>query len=131
MRKAQQLQRFRTDGQTVSPERLVILLYERLGRDLAEAATAIDQDETERRHNALVHAQQIVEELSYAVRPDVWEGGDGLIALYDFILELLVQANIAVDRTPVDQAAKLISDLTDAWRDAYVSLASTPNAQTS
>ena len=30
MRRAEQLQKFRTDGNTVSPERLVVLLYERL-----------------------------------------------------------------------------------------------------
>lgn len=125
MRRAEQLQKFRTDGNTVSPERLVVLLYERLERDLVDARTAIGDGDAERRHAALLHAQEIVEELSYAVRPDVWEAGKGLVAIYDFVLELLVRANVGPDVTAVDQASRLIGDLTAAWRDAYVSVAST------
>ncbi len=128
MRKVEQLQRFRSDGKSVSPERLVILLYERLGRDLAEASAAIDEGAGERRHNSLLHAQRIVEELSYAVRPELWEGGDGLMALYGFVLDLLVKANISADRSAVEEAAKIISDLSEAWRDAYVSLATSQDA---
>ena len=123
MRKLEQLQRFSSDGRSVSPERLVILLYERLGRDLSEAGSAIDDAATERRHKALLHAQEIVEELSYAVRPELWDGGDNMIALYEFVLDLLVQANVSADRTAVDQAAAIIDDLAGAWREAYVSLA--------
>lgn len=125
MRRAEQLQKYRTDGNTVSPERLVVLLYERLERDLADARTAIGEGDAERRHAALVHAQEIVEELSYAVRTDVWEAGKGLVAIYDFVLELLVRANVGPDAVAVDQASRLIGDLTAAWRDAYVSVAST------
>ena len=125
MRRAEQLQKFRTDGNTVSPERLVVLLYERLERDLVDARAAIDAGDAERRHGALLHAQEIVEELSYAVRTDVWDAGKNLVAIYDFVLELLVQANVGPNAAAVDEAATLIHDLTVAWREAYVSLAST------
>ena len=98
MRKSDQLKKFQSDGKTVSPERLLVMLYERLGRDLADAAVAIVDGDAERRHSCLVHAQEIVEELAYAVRPDVWQSGEGLLALYEYVLELLVKANINSDR---------------------------------
>ena len=122
MRKADQLKKFQSDGKTVSPERLLVLLYERLGRDLDDAASAIVDGDAERRHSSLVHAQEIVEELAYAVRPDVWESGDGLLALYDYVLELLVKANVNSDRAAVTEAQRIVADLTEAWRQAYLDL---------
>lgn len=122
MHKASQLQKFTSDGKTVSPERLLVLLYERLGRDCAEAALAIAEKDASRRHRALVHAQEIVEELAYAVRPDVWESGDGLLAIYQYILDLLVKANINSDLRALDEATRIVTDLTEAWRRAYVEI---------
>jgi flagellar protein FliS len=123
MRKAEQLKKFQSDGKTVSPERLLVMLYERLGRDLAEATAALRDGDAERRHGCLVHAQEIIEELAYAVRPDVWESGEGLLALYEYLLELLVKANINSDRAALAEASRIVADLTEAWRQAYVELA--------
>lgn len=129
MRRTDQLQRFRSDGQSVSPERLVVLLYDRLSRDLRDALSAIDAEAREPRHNALLHAQQIVEELSYAVRPDIWDGGDRLISLYDFVLELLVKGNVGADRSAIEHAAGIIDGLADAWRQAYLAVTPKTAAQ--
>lgn len=127
MRTRDPRQRFETDGKSaVSQERLVILLYERLERDLAEARRAVASGDTHTRHRCLVHAQLIIEELSYAVRPELWEGGDGLLALYDYLLGLLVRANIEASTLAIDEAAHFVSDLTEAWRGAYLTL--TPEA---
>ena len=123
MRREQQINKFRSDGKTVSPERLVVLLYERLAGDLADAHAAIIDGDSERRHAMLLHAQEIIEELAYAVRPDVWEGGDGLIALYDYLLALLVKANIKSDTAAIAEAARTVDGLAGAWREAYVELA--------
>jgi len=128
LRRTDQLQRFRSDGRSVSPERLVILLYDRLSRDLRDALNAIEAEEMELRHKALLHAQQIVEELSYAVRPDLWDGGDRLISLYDFVLELLVKGNVGADSAAIQHAAKIIDGLADAWRQAYVAVTPTTTA---
>lgn len=129
MRPGDARQRFRTDGmQSVSPERLVILLYERASRDVHEARRGIVDGDHEIRHRNLVHAQEIIEELAYAVRPDVWEAGDGLLGLYEYIHQRLVEANIGSDLVALDEATRLIDDLASAWRDAYVSLQTTETA---
>jgi flagellar secretion chaperone FliS len=125
MRHGDQRRRFQTDGmQSVSPERLVILLYERAGRDVAEARRAIVEPDAEIRHRMLLHAQEIVEELAYAIDIEVWPDGDALLSIYEYILELLVRANIETDLVALDEATALLTDLTTAWRDAYVSLQS-------
>jgi flagellar protein FliS len=123
MRVSEQRRRYQTNGtQSVSPERLVILLYERTRRDLAEARSAIDAGATETRHNALLHAQEIVEELAYAVRPDVWEGGTSILALYDYLLGLLVRANVEASSAAIAEADTIVGDLLGAWETAYTSL---------
>ena len=123
MRRADQLQKFKSDGKTVSPERLLVMLYERLGRDLADAATAIADGDAERRHSTLVHAQEIIEELAYAVNPDVWDSAEGLLALYQYLLELLVKANITSDRRARTEATGIVTELTAAWQQAYIEIA--------
>lgn len=123
MRRDDQLRRFQTDGmQSVSPERLVILLYERALRDLAEAREAIVESDRETRHRTLLHAQEIIEELAYSLQVDVWPGGEGLLAVYDYVLGLLVEANIGSELAPLQEAARLIGDLAGSWRDAYLSI---------
>lgn len=123
MRRDDQLRRFQTDGmQTVSPQRLVILLYERAVRDLTEARAAMVASDRETRHRTLLHAQEIIEELAYSVEVDIWPEGEHLVAIYDYVLGLLVKANIESDLVPLDEAAKLIGGLAASWREAYVSI---------
>lgn len=123
MRSDDQRRRFQTDGmQSVSPERLVILLYERVLRDLEEARGAMVDPDRETRHRTLLHAQEIIEELAYSLQADVWPGSDSLLAIYDYVLGLLVKANIGSDLVPLDEAARLVGDLAASWREAYVSI---------
>ena len=116
-------QRFQSDGmQSISPQRLVVLLYQRAARDVADARAAIVEGRTEDRHRNLLHAQEIIEELGYAVDPEVWEGGETILAVYDYILERLVRANVDADIRAVDEAAQLIGELAEAWSEAYLEL---------
>ena len=46
--------------------------------------------------------------------------------LYDYLLSLLVRANIEASTFDIDEAAGIVNDLTEAWRTAYLSL--TPEA---
>jgi len=127
MRHDDQRRRFQTDGmQSVSPQRLVILLYDRALRDLAEARAAIVDPDTQVRHRTLLHAQEIIEELAYALQVDLWSEGEQLLAIYDYVLGLLVKANIGSDLGALDEAATLIGDLASSWREAYVSIQPAP-----
>ncbi len=110
---------------TASPQRLLVMLYDRLALDLERALTALGNGD---RHGAgveLQHAQDIVLELQSSLRVDAWEGGPRLAALYTWLVTELVQANVRGDRNRVSSCLQVVEPLRDAWRKAAASLAST------
>ena len=116
--------RYKADGgMTASPERLVVLLYQRLVRDLVEAEGAIERGEIEASHHLLIHAQEIIDALDLALDRDAWDGAQGLGDLYAHLHDRLVDANVAKDARIVVQCRAMIEPLSDAWRDAWGSLA--------
>lgn len=116
-------EKFRSSGiQSVSKERLVVLLYERSIRDVNEGRDALVRGDLEAAHRALVHAQQIIEELTESLRPDAWSGAKDLEALYVYVHDLLVTANMKKSVESLDEAESILRELSDAWGQAYVSL---------
>jgi flagellar protein FliS len=103
---------------TASPARLVTLLYERLVRDLTIAETAIGAGDLAEANRNLVHAQDIVIELRSSLRPEAWEGGTSLAALYGFLIRELIAANLAKDAGRVASCRRLVEPLRDAWQQA-------------
>ena len=82
---------------TASPGQLLVMLYERLVLDLQRATDALRRCEPSQAHAPLLHAQDIVLELSSSLRVDVWDGATGLAALYDYLYRELVRANMHKD----------------------------------
>ena len=70
---------------TASPAQLVVMLYDRLVKDLNVALIGLERRDIEGTHMALVHAQEIVSELSASLDTSAWPGGESLKALYDFV----------------------------------------------
>ncbi len=104
---------------TASRERLVLMLYDGLLRFCREAKAAWEQNDLESAHNALLRAQNIVLELTYALdREHGGEFAQRLAQLYGYCYTRLVRANI--DRNPllVDEVAGLLGDLREAWAEA-------------
>lgn len=111
--------RFMTDGVgSTPPERLLVLLYERLLRDLDEAATAIGAGTVEGAHEALSHAQDIIAELHAALDPGSWELADRMGDLYTWLAETLAQANMKKDAALVAEARSVVQPLCDTWSEA-------------
>jgi flagellar protein FliS len=105
---------------TASPARLVVMLYDRLLLDLAravEAQTLGDRGEASRH---LLHAQDIVLELTGSLQHGVWEGSAGLASLYGFIHSELVRANVSGDPARTLGVSELVAPLAEAWRIAAV-----------
>jgi flagellar secretion chaperone FliS len=103
---------------TASPARLVTMLYDRLVRDLATAETALAGSDLEGANHALIHAQEIVWELAAGLDPTKWSGGPALAALYQFMLEELLDANVKKDAAKVESVRGLVEPLRDAWHHA-------------
>lgn len=117
------IDRYRSDGlASQSPERLVVLLYQRLGTDLARAETALLGADVSTAHALLVHAQDIVTELHLALDTTTWPGGDQLDQLYRYLEQQLVLANVRKSPDIVGHCRDLVEPLIDAWDEAYRSV---------
>nr|WP_296065298.1 flagellar export chaperone FliS [uncultured Actinoplanes sp.] len=103
---------------TASPGKLLLMLYERLIRDLTQAEEAIGESDRERSSELLIHAQEIVLELRTTLDMDAWAGAPGLASLYGFVLTELIGANVAQDAAKVASCRGLLEPLRDAWREA-------------
>jgi flagellar protein FliS len=103
---------------TASPARLLIMLYDRLVRDLVTAEAALTGGDIAKASSELVHAQQIVLELRTSLDLDAWDGAAGLADLYSFLHAELVTANLHKDATRVLACREIVEPLRDAWRQA-------------
>ncbi|NUR09862.1 MAG: flagellar export chaperone FliS [Nocardioidaceae bacterium] len=103
---------------TASPARLLVLLYDRLLRDLQQAAELQDAGAHLEAAPHLLHAQEIVLELHSSLQVDVWEGAERLSAIYTFLHRELVRANVKCDVEVTRSCHALVEPLADAWRQA-------------
>lgn len=107
---------------TANPAQLVLMLYDRV-------LTAIDrvQDveipltstDIELVNHELQRAQEILEELQLTLDHD--KGGPvaaSLEGLYNFCINLLVQANVKKDFSHLAEVTRIVTDLRDAWEEA-------------
>jgi flagellar secretion chaperone FliS len=115
--------RFQTDGvASISQERLLLALYDRVVTDLDGAAAAIRGNKPAEAHEKLVHAQEILEELHLALDQQAWDGAENLASLYQYAIERLIAANLRKDLAPVLEVKALIEPLAASWREAFEQL---------
>jgi flagellar protein FliS len=117
---------FRAERTTVSQERLLVLVYERLVRDLADADEAMARSDRAAAHAALIHAQDIVAELDSALDETVWSTAAELSSIYHYLQGRLVQANLHMDETALAEATAAVLPLLDAWTAAWRQLSAAP-----
>lgn len=103
---------------TASPARLLIMLLERLARDVAQAAEAQESGDYIGAGRLLIHAQQIVLELRTSLRHDLWDGAAQLEAIYAFLHTELIRANTSRDVAVTRDCQRLIDPLVETWREA-------------
>lgn len=111
--------RFRAAAEAMTPARIVVLLYERLQRDLGDAEAAFAAGDRYGAHRALVHAQEIVSELDGALDPTVWSEAPRMSQLYGFVASHLVEANVRQDIGALRACRAVIDPLVETWRDAW------------
>ncbi len=122
MNRAKLADRYQTDGLAITPpQQLLIRLYERLQRDLVQASDAATTGLIEETHRLLVHAQEIVYELDLALDTDVWPEGQSLKAIYAYLADRLIQANLRKSPVIVDECLEHVRPLVQAWQAALAS----------
>jgi flagellar protein FliS len=110
---------------TASPARLLVMLYDRLVRDLVNGEAAATEQDFERMSSELQHAQDIILELRTSLDLTVWDGAQGLSDLYTFIYGELLAASIKRDPARISSCRDLVEPLRDAWRQAAIELLQT------
>lgn len=113
------MDRFREATGVITPARMLVLLYERLLRDIEDAEHALSTGDRYGAHRALLHAQEIVAELDGALNPEVWPSATQMSQLYRYLSGRLVDANVTQDRRALRESHAIVVPLLEAWREAW------------
>lgn len=113
---------------TASPAIRLTMLYDRMVIDLHRADEGFGVGDLKMVSDNLCHTQEILLALRSTLRPDLWEGANSLGALYTFLHQELVLANLEKDRDRARKVADMIAELAQAWRQASQAVASSPTS---
>ena len=123
----QQRNRYAADAiMSASPMRLLTMLYDRLLLDLDRAEKAHETESWAVASTNLLHAQDIVAELTSSLKVDAWDGGDRLLALYTYVSGALIDANVKRDTARIRESIELLEPLRLAWHEASGQLVAAP-----
>lgn len=102
---------------TSSAEGVIVLLYDGLFRFLAEARVAMGNKDRaaagERISRSIAILELLASSLDHAASPELCERLEGL---YAFCASRLTAANVTQDTAPLDECARVLDPLRDAWR---------------
>jgi flagellar secretion chaperone FliS len=100
---------------TASPEQLVVMLYDGAGRFLRQAEGAMLDRSWLVASEKLSRAEAIIDELLATLDMDAGEVAARLQSIYVFCKTRLIEARIERDSVRVDQVARLLGELREAW----------------
>ncbi|MCX7822506.1 MAG: flagellar export chaperone FliS [Syntrophobacterales bacterium] len=106
----------KTQAETISPMRLVVMCYEAIVKDLQEAKKFHQERNIEALYDKVRHAQDLITELLIGL--DYEQGGEiavNLGRIYNFILRQLIAVNTRTSPEYYDPLIEIMSDLKEAW----------------
>ena len=109
--------------ETATPAQLIAMLYDAGIAAIRGGCAAVERDDRAEANRQLLRAQDIVLELRCALNHDVGEMARNLDAIYSWIYQRLVHANVHRDAAAAAEAIGLLQPLQEAWRDACVNAA--------
>lgn len=101
--------------QTASPQELSLMLYNGCLKFIKLARKAFDEKNIEAKNTNLTKAQAIINQFRITLDMDV-ELSKDLDALYVFIHEQLVKANIQNNLEALQNAEDMVLELRDTWK---------------
>lgn len=106
-----------TEVLSATPNKLISMLYAGAIKAIKMAQMAAENDDLAKVHVNLVKAQDIIMELRYAVNEEVApELGQQLIALYEFMYQTLVDANVNKTTAQLTDVINLLTELANTWQ---------------
>lgn len=117
----------RTSVETASKEQILLMLYQAAIKNCKKAQEAIEQKNLAKKGEYIGKLQDIIVELSNSLDFEV--GGDvakELDSLYDYMMYASTQANIKIDKQPLDGVLKVLNTLYEGWTEAVKSIKANP-----
>jgi flagellar protein FliS len=106
--------------ETATPAELIGMLYDVGTGAIRAGIAAAEQADRFEAGRQLLRAQDAVMELRCALNPDAGELAQNLDAIYAYLFQRLVDANVRRDGQAAAEALELLSGLQEAWRDACI-----------
>ena len=115
----QQYQQNQVD--TATPDRLLLMMYNGALKFIKTAREGIVEKDIEKANNHIIKVQDIVYELMSSLDLETGELAQNLLALYYYINNRLMEANINKDEEILKEVESLLTDMRDAWKEAITS----------
>jgi flagellar secretion chaperone FliS len=113
----------KTSIHTASKEQILLMLYQAAIKNCKKAITAIEEKNIPKKGEYIAKLQDIVVELNNSLDFEI--GGNiavELSSLYDYLMYASTQANIKIDKEPLEGCLKVLVTLYDGWNEAIKSL---------
>ena len=107
---------------SATPATLLTMLYDRLLLDLGRAEAAQEREDWTVARDNLVHAQDIIAELSSSLKLDAWDGAAGIFGLYNYVSGLLITANVHRNIAHTRESIAVLEPLRQVWYEAAADL---------
>lgn len=102
---------------TASPEELTLMLYNGAIKFCNLGKEAIEKKDIQTSHINIIKAQNIIQELRITLDTK-YPVAEDMSRMYEFISQLLTEANIHKDTSKLDDALGLIREFRDTWQEA-------------
>ena len=102
---------------TATPGQILIMLYEAAIRNVKKASLCIEKGDMAGKGEAIAKAHDIINELNTTLDHSVgWEASKDLEALYNFMVNQLLRANLENSKQHLDEIVGLLDNLLQGWR---------------
>jgi len=99
---------------TASPQELTLMLYNGLVKFLNFSIQGIEEKSIEKANNYILRSQDIIEEFMRTLDMN-YDVSRGMSAIYDYMNNRLVEANIKKDKAIVEEIRGIAEELRDTW----------------
>ncbi|AZU64175.1 flagellar export chaperone FliS [Neobacillus mesonae] len=106
---------------TAKPEDLTLMLYNGGVKFLHQAKRAIENKDPAKAHSLIMRTQDILTELMVTLNME-YELSNSLYSLYDYMKQLLVEANMSKDCEILMEVEGMFQELKATWAEAMKSM---------
>lgn len=102
---------------SAAPPQLTLMLFNGALKFARQGVAAIEAARVEEAHKAIMRVQEIINYLSATLNPS-YEVTGNLAALYDYMSDRLMQANLKKDAVLIQEVIAMLEELRDTWGQA-------------